>query len=132
MVRDDMLIFRPEWFAAYGLDKEKNFLQAPTCECGCGAKCDLILEDETDLVRFAYDLLIDYECEHCAIFAHARSGQMYTMIKTDNEMGDPVLFFGIPETDMGFFREWDQELNLHCYGLLIETAEKGSWKIVED
>ena len=29
---------RPEWFGAYGLDKEKNFMQAPTCECGCGGK----------------------------------------------------------------------------------------------
>ena len=35
--------FRPEWFGAYGLDKNKNFLQAPLCECGCGEKQVLYL-----------------------------------------------------------------------------------------
>ena len=28
---DNMIKFRPEWFGAYGLDKNKNFLQAPFC-----------------------------------------------------------------------------------------------------
>ena len=36
---------RPEWFGAYGLDKEKNFMQAPTCECGCGGKSVLLIDN---------------------------------------------------------------------------------------
>ena len=42
---------RPEWFGAYGLDKEKNFMQAPTCECGCGSKGVLLIDDQKDLFK---------------------------------------------------------------------------------
>ena len=104
---DNMIKFRPEWFGAYGLDKNKNFLQAPLCECGCGEKMSLVLEDIKDLFQFMNVMLIE------------------------NETDDPVLFFQIKESDLGFFREWDDELELHCYGLIIETR-KGLWKIIED
>ena len=46
---------RPEWFGAYGLDKEKNSMQAPTCECGCGSKGVLLIDNRKDLFRFMYD-----------------------------------------------------------------------------
>ena len=128
---DNMIKFRPEWFGAYGLDKKKNFLQAPLCECGCGEKMSLVLEDIKDLFQFMSMMLMGNDCNHCGIFAYAFDGSMYTALKIENETDDPVLFFQIKESDLGFFREWDDELELHCYGLIIETR-KGSWKIIED
>ena len=128
---DNMIKFRPEWFGAYGLDKNKNFLQAPLCECGCGEKMSLVLKDIKDLFQFMYAMLMENDCNHCGIFAYAFDGSMYAALKVENETDDPVLFFQIKESDLGFFREWDDELELHCYGLIIETR-KGLWKIIED
>lgn len=128
---DNMIKFRPEWFGAYGLDKNKNFLQAPLCECGCGEKMSLVLEDIKDLFQFMSMTLMENDCNYCGIFAYAFDGSMYTALKIENETDDPVLFFQIKESDLGFFREWDDELELHCYGLIIETR-KGLWKIIED
>lgn len=128
---DNMIKFRPEWFSAYGLDKNKNFLQSPLCECGCGEKMSLVLEDIKDLFQFMYAMLMENDCNHCGIFAYAFDGSMYAALKVENETDDPVLFFQIKESDLGFFREWDDELELHCYGLIIET-QRGLWKIIED
>lgn len=123
--------FRPEQFGAYGLDKNKNFLQAPLCECGCGEKTSLVLETKEDLFQFMNVMLMENDCNHCAIFAHAFDGSMYTTLKVENESGDPILLFKVEESDLGFFKEWDNELDLHCYGLIIET-KNGLWKIIED
>ena len=128
---DNMIKFRPEWFGAYGLDKNKNFLQAPLCECGCGEKMSLVLETNKDLFQFMYAMLMESDCNHCGIFAYAFDGSMYTALKIENKTDDSVLFFQIKESDLGFFREWDDELELHCYGLIIET-QRGLWKIIED
>lgn len=128
---DKMIKFRPEWFGAYGLDKNKNFLQAPLCECGCGEKASLVLEDIKELFQFMNAMLMENDCNHCAIFAYAFDGCMYAALKVENETDDPVLFFQIQESDLGFFREWDDELGLHCYGLIIETRKR-LWKIIEN
>ena len=127
----DKIKFRPEWFGAYGLDKNQNFLQAPLCECGCGEKASLVLEDIKELFQFMNAILMENDCNHCAIFVYAFDGCMYAALKVENETDDPVLFFKIEESDLGFFREWDDELGLHCYGLIIEMR-KGLWKIIED
>ena len=121
--------FRLEWFGAYGLDKNKNFLQAPLCECGYGEKTSLVLETKEDLFQFMNVMLMENDCNHCAIFAHAFDGSMYATLKVENESGDPVLLFKVEESDLGFFKEWDNELDLHCYGLIIET-KNGLWKII--
>ena len=120
----------PEWFGAYGLDKEKNFLQAPVCECGCGGKAVLLLKDEKELFGFMFNVLMDHECNHCAIFARRNDGYMYAELKVENETDDPVMLFGQKDNN-DFFKEWDDELDLHYYGLLVET-KNGEWKIIED
>ena len=125
-----LIKFIPEWFGIYGLDKEKNFLQAPVCECGCGGKAVLLLKDEKELFGFMFNVLMDHECNHCAIFARRNNGDMYAALKVENETDDPVMFFGQKDNN-NFFKEWDDELDLHCYGLLIET-KNGEWKIIED
>lgn len=122
--------YRPEWFGAYGLDIEKNFLSVPICECGCGEKPSLLLNNTEDLFEFMFGMLMEYECNHCAIFAHTYDNSMYVALKVENKDNEPVLFFRTEGTDMEFFKKWDEELDLHCYGLMIEF-QKGKWKIIE-
>ena len=122
---------RLEWFEAYRLDKNKNFLQAPVCECGCGEKCHVLLNTRQDLFGFMFNVLMENDCNHCAMFAYAYDEKMYTAIKVENDSDEPVLFYGIEEPDMKFFKNWDDELGLYCYGLVIES-KPGEWKIIED
>ena len=121
---------RPEWFGAYGLDKEKNFMQAPTCECGCGGKGVLLINDRKELFGFMYNVLMENECNHCAIFSHSFDDTMFAALKVYNETCEPILFFS-QEENMTFFKEWDDELELHCYGLMVEI-QPGKWKIIEN
>lgn len=135
--------FRNESFAGYGLNKYKNFLSAPMCECGCGEPCNLVLRDTKELFGFMNTMLFENDCDCCAIFAHSYDGKMYAAIKyiadeSEDDMTldhvnekESVKFFGIDVEDLEFFQEWDATLGLHCYGLLIET-KKGNWKIIED
>lgn len=131
--------FRAKCFEAYGLNNFRNFLAAPECECGCGSKGVLILEDTKDLFGFMNDMLEEHECNHCAIFAHTFDDKMYVAIKLDEvearEYDDPeeypIKFLGIEETDMTFFKEVDAEFGLHCYGLMIQNKD-GNWEIIED
>ena len=129
-----LIKFRNESFAGYGLDKNKNFLQAPKCECGCGGSCSVLLKNREELFSLMYDLLEDNECDCCAVFAHSYDENFYVAIKTDvmidDEDDEPIKFFGI-ENDLDFFRDWADNVGLHCYGLLIEH-KRGSWKIIEN
>ena len=77
-----------------------------------------------------FNMLMDHECNHCAIFARRNNGEMYAALKVENETDNPVMFFGQKDNN-NFFKEWDDELDLHCYGLLVET-KNGEWKIIED
>lgn len=129
-INTNTIKFRPEWFAAYGLTKEKNFLQAPICECGCGGKCNLLLDDKEALFGAATELLLSYDCNCCAIFAHAFDENMYGIIKAGKYVETPIVI-SAKEPNMKFFQTFDNVIHLHCYGLLIET-KRGEWKIIED
>lgn len=122
---------RLEWFAAYGLDKNKNLLQAPVCECGCGEKCHVLLNTKDDLFGFMTNMLIENDCNHCAMFAHTYDGKMYIAIKTDDNPDDSVTLYGIDKLDMEFFKKWNDKFDFHCYGLVVES-KPGEWKIIED
>ena len=128
--------FRNESFAGYGLNKFKNFMQAPKCDCGCGGDCKIILKETNDLFGFMNQVLMDNECDCCAIFAHTYDEKMYAAIKCIyegkevNEDETIVDFFGV-DNDLEFFQEIDAKIGLHCYGLMIET-EKGKWKVIEN
>lgn len=131
--------FRAKCFEAYGLNNYRNFLCAPECDCGCGGKGSLILKDTKELFGFMHNMLAENECNQCAIFAHAYNDEMFAVIKVDNVEGYdesnpdeyPIKFFGIKATDMDFFKEWDAEIRLHCYGLMIQNKD-GNWDIIED
>lgn len=131
--------FRAKCFEAYGLNSFRNFLFAPECECGCGGKGSLILEDKKELFGFMNNMLAEHGCNCCAIFAHAYNDEMFAAIKLDDVEGYdksnpeeyPIKFFGVKTTDMEFFKEWDAEVGLHCYGLLIQNKD-GNWDVIED
>lgn len=129
--------FRNEYFAGYGLNKFKNFMQAPICDCGCGGTCEILLNDNKELFGFMNEMLLDNDCDCCAVFAHSYDGKMFAAIKCIGEDMDldeeetPVKFLGVDEDYLEFFQELDGEIGLHCYGLIIET-KKGKWKIIED
>lgn len=135
--------FRNEYFSGYGLNKFKNFLQAPECDCGCDGKGVLLLNGKKDLFGFMNAMLLDNKCGCCAIFAHSYDNKMYAGIKCveydedgeiindSSEDGTPVKFFTVDDDYYEFFQELDANIGLYCYGLIIET-NKGQWKIIED
>lgn len=128
--------FRNESFAGYGLNKFRNFMSAPECDCGCGGKGKILFNETNELFGFMNQVLMDNECDCCAIFAHTYDEKMYAAIKCIYEGKEVnkdetiVDFFGV-DNDLEFFQEMDAKIGLHCYGLMIET-EKGKWKVIED
>jgi hypothetical protein len=135
LVKENIFLFRPEWFSAYGLDKEKNFLQSPVCECecGCGGKCVILLDDFDALTGFAVNVLMENDCDHCAIFTHGIDDKLYAFVKMLDEDDEIVISYIMCDegADFGFFKSIDDEFEFHCYGLLIET-QIGQWKIIEN
>lgn len=129
--------FRNEYFAAYGLNKFRNFLSAPECECGCGEKASVILKTKENLFGFLGGMLSENDCDQCAIFAYGFNGQLYAGLKyvTWDEENDTekveMTVLSTDEENLEFFQEVDAEFGLHCYGLIIET-KSGQWKIIEN
>ena len=104
--------FRNEYFSGYGLNKFKNFLQAPECDC-CA-----IFAHSYDNKMYAGIKCVEYD----------EDGEI---INDDSEDETPVKFFAVDDDYYEFFQELDADIGLHCYGLIIET-NKGQWKIIED
>lgn len=119
---------RQTTFAYYGLDKTKNFLHAPTCQCGCGRRVNILLTDK-DVPGFIYELLEEYECDCCAIFAVKLDNTVVMGIKIDGDIevynctfdGDKMELFEVFQLDMEF----------HCYGLVEQIGEK-EYRIIMD
>lgn len=119
---------RAHTFAYYGLDKSKNFLQAPICECGCGHYAHLILKTDNDIYGFMHTMLEEWDCEHCAIFTVKNDNEVLMGIKLSDGIqcykcqgdGHRDLFKGIQE-----------DFEFHCYGILEQVDEK-SYSILMD
>lgn len=77
-----------------------------------------------------FEVLMTYDCDRCAIFAHTFVGDKYVAIKSANNTNEPVLFFQTDEDYIDFFEDWADELDLCCYGLMTEV-KPGEWKIIE-
>ena len=117
-------------FEPYGLNKFRNFLSSPTCDCGCGGKGYLQLPTNKDLFEFAADMLDEYGCLKSAVFAIDCSGKMWAVLYIPEDEEDPFKLLSSHESYIDFFAECDAEFRLCCYALLIER-EKGSWEIIE-
>ena len=157
---DNLIKFRVENFASYGLNKYRNFLGAP--ECGSeGTR--LMLKNQNDMFDFMVAMLVEHGCLSGALFAVSYDDHMYAAVMNENafvptqeemleyveesgqviteeeleefpdeeDLPDPVILLGIDEIDMDFFGEIDAEFRCCCYGLMIETAP-GKWKIIKE
>lgn len=122
--------FRIENFSAYGLNKYRNFMTAPECECGCGGDAHLILESNDDLFGFISAVLDDYDWDGMsAIFAIDYDGAMYVGVRDPDSEDDGIEIMGIPDLDMEFFAEVDADYCFDRYGLIIEV-EPNEWKVI--
>ena len=118
-------------FAKYGLDVANNMLEAPICNCGCNGYMDVILPTDDEICGFMYSVLEEYECERCGIFAHKLNNEVLMAIKMD---GSIVCYKAAGESvDAKTARDavaaMQEDLRLHCYGLLKQVDEK-SFKII--
>lgn len=116
-------------FAYYGLDKSKNFLQAPICECGCGEYMNIILKDDSDICSLMYELLTENDCNHCAIFVVKNDGTVILGAKLDDDI--QAYNCKIDGSKKDCFKEIQETWEWHCYGLL-EQADEESYRIIMD
>ncbi len=113
-------------FLLYGLNRKRNFLEAPLCECGCGKKMYFVLEDKDEVISLCEDLLLHTNCEEAAVFCVFKDGTHLGAMKIPCE--DQII---IEESnDMHFFSDLDGEYRFCCYGLLCEMRT-GEWHICE-
>ena len=120
-----------------GLNKYRNFLTAPECDCGCGGKSQIIIYDDEQLHHVCSDLLFDNGCGCSAIFLVHKDGlqEIVLCLEDWNEENDcPMLEVSvltpkdINKVDNDFFSSVDGEVGFHCYGLIIER-DNGQWEI---
>lgn len=131
--------YKVDEFAMRSLNKYKNFLSAPECECGCGGKAMPILEDD-DVYEFCGCALSDIECENCAIFLIHKDGKQEIVHKHsywDEETDDEEISIDVLSTknkkddlEIDFFAKLDATLQFHHYALMIEHDDN-AWEICE-
>ena len=102
-------------FHMCGLDKEKNFLESPKCECGCSEKIYLILNSKEEATDLAWQLVADNDCNCCAVFVILEDISVYETNKIEDY------------SDIGKVAD---ELELHCYGLIAHVKEN-QYSIIE-
>lgn len=107
-------------FAYYGLDKDKNFLQAPLCECGCGHYANLVLEDDDDICGFMHAMLEEHECNHCAIFTVKGGDEVLMGIKSDDGI---KCWKCMAEGRENLFKDIQDGYQFHCYGFLEQVGD---------
>ena len=115
-------------FKSCGLNKQKNFLEAPICPCGnCGLRMNLVLKTEQDLYDFIGTMLDENDCHHCAIFALMKDGSLVFGVKTE----DGTTIYGAHNKARQTIADIEDEFDFHCYGLL-EQIDDSSYKIIMD
>lgn len=119
-------------FKDYGLNIEKNFLQAPLCECGCGKYANLILENDQDIVDFIWTMLYENGCNYCAIFVVLHTGEVMFGVKIGDDEDDIVIKKASKkngEPAINIICDIDEEYDFHCIGLL-EQNDGNTFRIV--
>lgn len=131
--------FKINEFAMRGLNKYKNFLTAPECECGCGGKGLLLADNDKDLYDILGSVLYDNGCGNSAVFIVHKDGKQevihcHEIWNEESDEADLDINVLSPKSstklDNDFFAQLDADMCLHCYGLVIER-EKGQWEICE-
>lgn len=103
-------------FEKCGLDIEKNFMQAPVCECGCGGKASIVLNDQSDVSQFCGQMCAENDCNQCAVFVINKDNSLIGAIK----LGNDIQIIGSTGSldDYETLGEIADEFELHCYGLI--------------
>ena len=138
-IKDFKYQYKVDEFAMRSLNKYKNFLTAPDCECGCGDKSMPILEDD-DVYDFCGCVLSDIECDNCAIFLVHKDGKqeiVHKHIIWDEDTDDEEVSIDVLSTknkkddlEIDFFAKVDAMLQFHHYALLLER-DNNVWDICE-
>lgn len=117
-------------FHMCGLDKEKNFLESPQCECGCGGKGYLIINNKEDATDLAWQLVADNDCNCCAVFVILEDNSMVFAYRHGEGVDNISVYKTNKTEDYSDIGSVADELGLHCYGLI--THVKGNqYSIVE-
>lgn len=117
-------------FILYGLNRHRNFLSAPICDCGCGEKMYIELENELEVINFCCEMLAETGCDAPGMFAVFLDGSyMALTLLYDEDEEEAKVVIG-RRRDMHFFSEFDAEFGLHCYGLICEIRPN-EWMIQE-
>ena len=126
--------FKVNEFAIRGLNKYRNILKAPTCDC-CNEPAMLCLKTDEDIVDFCATVLLENGCSRSAIFLYYLNGKQRVILTVpgwdDKEECEYIENIGSAyvEGNDGF-AEFDAEIGLHCYGLIIQK-NKEEWMIQE-
>lgn len=116
-------------FAELGLDEEFNFLEAPYCDCGCGNKMLLVIDD---IQQFCGDMLFEDECDWCGLFVIRLNGTVLVALKTGcTEEDINFMEMKVPHGNYKNIGDIFEEMELDEYGLLVEVR-KGEYKIIEE
>ena len=113
----------------FGLDSEYNMLCAPVCECGCGKKMSILLEDDDDIYGFCYELVDIQDCNYCVVFAINEKNEMLGAIKYNGEI-HCIRLKNISEGYLQVGGMFD-DLELHQYGIIVCVGD-GEYKILEE
>lgn len=119
-------------FADCGLDINCNILQAPLCPCGCGNYMDICIEEQEALYDLISDLLFMQDCNHCAIFVLHNDGKTVTVGDSDGERATFISFCDEKTNalNIDLVRDWQNEFQFHCYGLMEQRKDGKSYRIV--
>ena len=103
-------------FEKCGLNIEKNFLQAPICECGRGGNASIVLYSQSDVCPFCGLMCAGLDGIQCAVFAINKDNSLIGAIK----LGYDIRIIGSTGSldDYGTLGEIADEFELHCYGLI--------------
>ena len=111
-----------------GLDPDFNFLEAPMCDCGCGGKGRLCLENDDDVKDFCCGMVSENDCDHCTVFAINEDNYLIAAIRDEDDIY--VIQTKEPVDNYKMIGEMFDEMQLHCYGLIVYVGD-GLYKIVE-
>lgn len=117
-------------FRMCGLDKEKNFLVSPQCECGCGGKTYLLINSKEDASNLAWQLVENNDCNCCAVFIIMEDNSMVFAYKHGENIDDISVYETNKIEDYSDIGKMANELELHCYGLIVHVKEN-QYSIVE-
>ena len=116
-------------FDFFGLDPELNMLCAPECECGCGGKMNIVLEDAEAIKDFCGSIAADADLDYCAVFVLTASDEMYAAIRDENAI--TLIKADNISDDYGLLEEIVEDFDLDAFGLLVEVDD-GLFKIIEE